>query len=140
MLKVNSQHFFVYFGHFWQNKQIFGGGVVFSDNYVFLCAKKKKAVTTAAEEMGFSRSAGKKWAAGTTPRDTALVRIADYFGCTVADLLADNEKPAAQGDGLTDTKRELIEIISQMTEAEATFLLAALKVKAVQGISQDGQR
>lgn len=72
---------------------------MFSDNYIKLCAQKGKAVSAVAEELGYSRSAGTGWASGSIPRRTTLKQIADYFGVTAEELLADKkESPAAISD------------------------------------------
>lgn len=71
---------------------------MFSDNYINLCAERNIAITTAAVEIGYSRNAGLKWASGSVPRKTTLIKIANYFGVPVDDLI--NEKTAApEGDG-----------------------------------------
>lgn len=64
---------------------------MFSDNYINLCASKIETVTTVAEHIGLSRTAGQKWANGSVPRKTTLKRIADYFGITVDELLAEKK-------------------------------------------------
>lgn len=73
---------------------------MFSDNFVRLCNTIGKGVTVVAEEIGYSANAGAKWASGSMPRRTTLLKIADYFGITVEELTAETKKPATDsGDG-----------------------------------------
>lgn len=52
---------------------------MFYDKYVSYCNKAGIAPTTAAEEMGFSRSDATRWSKGSAPRRATLQRIASYF-------------------------------------------------------------
>lgn len=52
---------------------------MFYDKYVSYCTKAGIAPTTAAEEMGFSRSDATRWGKGSTPRRATLERVASYF-------------------------------------------------------------
>lgn len=64
---------------FWcvaQNLVVF---FMFYNKYVNYCIKAGIAPTTAAEEMGFSRSDATRWSKGSTPRRSTLERVASYF-------------------------------------------------------------
>ena len=65
---------------------------MFYDNFVRLCNEKGQKPTPTAKEIGFSSAALVKWKNGTTPRGSALQKIADYFGVTVNDLLTDTPR------------------------------------------------
>ena len=60
---------------------------MFSDNYIRLCKEKGVGVTVASQEIGYSANSGKKWSEGSVPRKTTLLKIAEYFGVTVEDLM-----------------------------------------------------
>lgn len=98
---------------------------VFSDNYIRLCNEYEKAVTTVAEELGFSKASGAKWANGSKPRKTTLAKIAKYFGVTVDELTKDKkENPPHDGDGLTEVQKDLITLIRQLDPDAVRFLKA----------------
>lgn len=107
---------------------------MFSDNYIFFCAQKKKAVTTAAEEMGFSRSAGQKWADGSAiPHKSTLATIANYFDCTVEDLLKEKPRPL-----IRDAERkEWIVAWENATPEAREAAMAVLKLGVQQPEDQD---
>lgn len=56
-------------------------------------------------------------------------KIAGYFGVTVDELYDEDkkEKPTAQGDGLTDGQRKLIEFAQSLSEDQAVLALRLLK-------------
>ena len=62
---------------------------MFWDNYVRLCAAKGIKPNPAAAELGMSSATVTRWKNGVIPRGNTLQKIADYFGVTVNDLLAD---------------------------------------------------
>ena len=62
---------------------------MFWDNFIVLCNQKGEAPNAVSKKLGFSNSACTYWKNGSTPRDTALRKIADYFGVTKSHLLDD---------------------------------------------------
>ena len=87
---------------------------MFYYNFVNLCNKAGLAPSAAAENMGYQRSVVTRWSKGTEPRQATLQKVADYFGVTVEDLLADNEKkPTPQ------TESELSRKFATLTVEEA---------------------
>lgn len=105
---------------------------MFYTNFVKLCNRKGIAPTAAAVEMGFHRSDATRWSKGAEPRRTTLEKVADYFGVTVSDLIGDDseqkEKPTAQGDGLSDAKRQAIDLIMNCSDDNAEKYLKILKI------------
>ena len=101
---------------------------MFSDNYIALCSREGKHITTVAEEIGYSRTSGIKWANGSIPRKATLKKIADYFSVTIDNLLSDNEKTAPlAGAGMTKAQQELIKLISSLSDQEIAVLESTAK-------------
>lgn len=74
---------------------------MFYDNFIKLCASVGKSPTAVVLEIGLQRPAVTHWKNGRSkPTDITLQKIANYFGITVDELIADEpeqkEKPAAQ--------------------------------------------
>ena len=74
---------------------------MFYDRFKVLCDKKGVSCTKAAVQIGLSNATPTKWKkTGAMPDGVTLTKVADYFGITVGELLADEpeqkEKPAAQ--------------------------------------------
>lgn len=78
---------------------------MFYDVFVELCAKSGKAPSAVALELGCSKSMVSGWKTrGTSPTDTNLRKIADYFGVTVEYLLGEQTEKAPA----PKTERELL--------------------------------
>ncbi len=93
---------------------------IFYDNFVDLCRKKGVAVTTAAVEMGISRGTPSFWKKqGTTPHDTQLAKVADYFGVERSYLLEEHNNSADKKDASQDNNLESVpnaELFSVMAD------------------------
>ena len=89
---------------------------MFSDNYIRLCKEKGVGVTVASQEIGYSANSGKKWSEGSVPRKTTLLRIAEYFGVTVEDLM-EGQPTMSYGD------TPLVEIKKAATQKDDGVLL-----------------
>lgn len=68
---------------------------MFYDIFLKLCNDRGISPSAAALDMGFTKAANTKWAAGKTPRDATLAKIAEYFSVSVDYL-----------KGETDNRRE----------------------------------
>ena len=115
---------------------------MFSDNYINLCAQRGKHVTTVAEELGYSRTAGKKWAEGSVPRRTTLIKIANYFGVTTETLMGNKKAPAQAGERGEESEWELIKAFLETLPPEQLrgILLAVGAPKAlIAELDQRGQ-
>lgn len=69
---------------------------MFWDNFVSLCNIHKVSPNGVAKQLGFSTGTVTWWKKGRMPRDTALKKIADFFGVTSEYLLGETdnrEKP-----------------------------------------------
>lgn len=83
----------------------------FYQNYVRLCNSVKKSPSAVALEIGIEKSTVTRWGNGSTPNKATRIKIADYFGISVSDLMSGNfeqkEKPATvSGDELRLTDQE----------------------------------
>lgn len=95
---------------------------MFYDIFLKLCNDRKISPSAAALDMGFTKAANTKWAAGKTPRDATLAKIAEYFNVSVEYLKGETDdrgqkKSPAQTDGAGVDDR-LREIWNDSTEAE----------------------
>ena len=73
------------------------GGVILSgfyENFVRLCAEKPVSESGAAKAIGLSNAAASHWRAGKLPSRTTQIKLADYFGVTVEDLLSEQKETA----------------------------------------------
>ena len=102
---------------------------MFWDNFVNQCEKMEKSPTVVVEELGFKRSAVTSWKNGALPQVKNRKKIADYFGITVEELMGTKKEPAGKG-GLDDVKKQVVELMDDMSQEEIDAFLTLLKAKA----------
>lgn len=84
---------------------------MFYENFVRLAVQNGMSPSSAAEAMGYPRSSVSRWKTGTAPRRATLQRIANFFGCTVDELMGDDDIPVREiDDGLRQAMRERPEL------------------------------
>ena len=102
---------------------------IFYENFLYLCAKFNKTPSGVAAAVGLSNAAASGWKNGKKPSQTTLAKLASYFGVTVEELLSEDENKPAPNDGneLTDTQREALDLIQEMSEDQLRVFIATLK-------------
>jgi len=104
---------------------------LFYSNYVKLCSKINKSPSAVGEELGFTRASVTGWGNGATPRKSSLIKIADYFGVTVSELMAgvgeQENAPAAEGEGVSAERKALLDIVSSLTDEQCRKLLVLVQ-------------
>lgn len=75
--------------------------MAFYDNYVRLCAERGMSPSAVALDIGIKKSNVTYWKNGrNNPSDVTIVKIANYFGVSVEELLDDGiKKDPIQKDG-----------------------------------------
>ena len=58
-----------------------------------LCDERKIKPNTVAKAIGLSNAVATGWKNGSIPSGEALIKIADYFDCSVDYLLGRTDKP-----------------------------------------------
>lgn len=100
---------------------------MFYSNYVKLCSKLNKSPSAVGEELGFTRASVTGWGNGATPRKSSLIKIADYFGVTVTELISgvgEQEKAlAAKGEGYDDKITRLYTQLPKLSDRQREMIL-----------------
>ena len=72
------------------------GGIMFKKNFIRLCSNVGESPSAVCKKVGISSAAFSQWDENTVPRKVTQQRIADYFGITVEELLADEPAPSVR--------------------------------------------
>lgn len=64
---------------------------MFYDNFVKLCADRKESPSGVARKIGLSNAAASGWKNGKVPSDTTLLKLSEYFGVSIDDLVGKSE-------------------------------------------------
>ena len=109
---------------------------MFYSNYVKLCSKINKSPSAVGEELGFTRASVTGWGNGATPRKSSLIKIADYFGVTVTELIAgvgeQKEAPAAKGEGSKEAASNFIKATNDRAALLALINEATKKLQELE--------
>ena len=82
---------------------------MFKKNFEKICADRNIAPTRVCSDIGLSNATYSCWTDESVPRKTTLIKLADYFGITVEELLADDL-------ATVETKKEPIGIAEELPD------------------------
>lgn len=102
---------------------------MFYKNYVRLCNSVGKTPSAVALELGIQKSTVTRWSDGSAPRDATILKVADYFGVTVEDLVSEKkENPTVSGE-VNYSDMQLLSAFNSADDAtkEAIRLILGLK-------------
>lgn len=93
---------------------------MFWKNFLELCKINEKKPTAVITELGFSRGSVTNWKKGAIPQETTLLKISDYFGVTVDDLLSNKQKINTFVSYSSDEKQkeQTKELLDNLNEAK----------------------
>lgn len=88
--------------------------MAFYENYVQLCNEVGKSPSAVAIELKLGKPSVSRWKTGTKPRDTTVLKVANYFGVTVEELMGKGIKKERPADGealIRDLPEDIQQII-----------------------------
>lgn len=95
---------------------------MFWDNFIYYCNLHNVKPNNVTKAIGMSNAAATDWKNGSQPRDTAIRKIADYFGVTVDDLKADSTPtPKPEPNATINLDTSHIHMIPVYESASAGF-------------------
>lgn len=84
----------------------------FYEKYLCLCNSINKSPSAVALELKIGKPSVTRWKNGASPRDATVLKIANYFGVTVTELMAgvgeQENAPAAKGEGSKEAASNFI--------------------------------
>jgi transcriptional regulator with XRE-family HTH domain len=96
-----------------------------------LCAEQNIKPNPLAKKIGIPSASITNWKNGRMPHETTLIKIADYFGVTVAYLKGETEEqkkpPAYIGEELSEGQRKLIEFARSVPEDKIDLVLKVMQ-------------
>lgn len=99
---------------------------MFYDNLKSMCSQRGVKVTNVINELGISQGSMSHWKSGGVPNAKTLKMFSDYFGVPVDALIygdgaTSNPAPAIIA-GVSDSKREMIELILSLPDEKVKIL------------------
>lgn len=101
---------------------------MFKQNFIKLCALRNKSPSSVCKSVGITPATFSCWTDESVPRKTTLLKIADYFGVTVEDLLKEEELTPARpsSDTLYPLEQQNVRMIPLFESVSAGFGAAAV--------------
>lgn len=84
---------------------------MFWNQLIKLCNMRNTTPNGVCEAIGLSSAIATKWKNGSTPRDTTLKKIADYFGVSVEYFKEDSAEPSDR----SPAEQKIFKKMKQMT-------------------------
>jgi transcriptional regulator with XRE-family HTH domain len=110
--------------------------VGFYEKYLCLCNSINKSPSAVALELKIGKPSVTRWKNGATPRDATVLKIADYFGVTVAELMSgvgEQEKaPATEGEGSKEAASNFIKATNDRAALLALINEATKKLQELE--------
>lgn len=110
----------------------------FYENYVQLCNEVGKSPSAVAIELKLGKPSVSRWKTGTKPRDTTVLKVANYFGVTVEELMSDTpsagikKDPIPKDGAVSEPKQKLRDLIDGLSDEQceklAGLIAEALKL------------
>lgn len=104
---------------------------MFKKNFVRLCNKKGVSPSSVMNHIGLSAATYSCWTDKSVPRKATLMKLADYFGVTVEDLLAEDpaqiEKAPVYDERLEQDVARILELVAQLPEDKIAFVIELME-------------
>lgn len=114
----------------------------FYEKYLCLCNSINKSPSAVALELKIGKPSVTRWKNGATPRDATVLKIADYFGITVEELMGDKlpvlppegekKAPAAKGEGSKEAASNFIKATNDRAALLALINEATKKLQELE--------
>lgn len=108
----------------------------FYEKYLCLCNSINKSPSAVALELKIGKPSVTRWKNGATPRDATVLKIADYFGVTVTELMSgveeQKEAPATKGEGSKEAASNFIKATNDRVALLALINEATKKLQELE--------
>lgn len=105
-----------------------GNKEIFARNLRYFIEKSGKTQKQLAAIVDVAQSTFNDWATGKKyPRIDKIEILANYFGIQKSDLIEDKQAEPANGDGLSDSMRKLIDFAKSVPEDKAEMILRVMQ-------------
>lgn len=102
--------------------------MTFYENYVQLCNQINKSPSAVAIELKIGKPSVTRWKSGVKPRYATAMKVANYFGVTVEDLMGESKgegiKKERPADGEAPAQDTLIQVVRN--SKDRAFLLKVM--------------
>ena len=114
--------------------------MTFYEKYVQLCNQVDKSPSAVAIELKLGKPSVSRWKTGSKPRDSSILKVANYFGVSPEWLKGETDDPSAgikkdpipKDGAVSEPKQKLRDLIDGLSDEQceklAGFIAEALKL------------
>lgn len=108
----------------------------FYEKYLCLCNSINKSPSAVALELKIGKPSVTRWKNGASPRDATVLKIADYFGVPVTELMSEvgeqEKAPATKGEGSKEAASNFIKATNDRAALLALINEATKKLQELE--------
>lgn len=107
--------------------------MAFYENYVQLCNEVGKSPSAVAIELKLGKPSVSRWKTGTKPRDTTVLKVANYFGVTVEELMSDTpsagikKDPIPKDEAVSPSAQEILDFLDSASGEELADVIKYIR-------------
>jgi transcriptional regulator with XRE-family HTH domain len=106
---------------------------MFWNNFVELCKKNNVTPNGLAKQPSISSGSITSWKQGRVPKWQTLTMLAEHFGVTVEELIADEKgSPPGETQGLDEKTIEVVMKLNRLSDEQKAKVLSYLEYLAFQ--------
>lgn len=103
--------------------------MTFYENYVRLCNQINKSPSAVAIELKIGKPSVTRWKSGVKPRYATAMKVANYFGVSVEELMGEGIKkdPIPKNGAVSPAKQKLLDSVDGMSDEQLEKLLGLIE-------------
>lgn len=103
--------------------------MTFYENYVRLCNQINKSPSAVAIELKIGKPSVTRWKSGVKPRYATAMKVANYFGVSVEELMGEGIKkdPIPKDGAVSSAKQKLLDALDGLSDSQLEKLIGIIE-------------
>lgn len=109
--------------------------MTFYEKYVQLCNQVDKSPSAVAIELKLGKPSVSRWKTGSKPRDSSILKVANYFGVSPEWLKGETDDPSAgikkdpipKDEAVGSAKQKLLDALDGLSDSQLEKLIGIIE-------------
>ena len=109
--------------------------MTFYEKYVQLCNQVDKSPSAVAIELKLGKPSVSRWKTGSKPRDSSILKVANYFGVSPEWLKGETDDPSAgikkdpipKDEAVSSAKQKLLDALDGLSDSQLEKLIGIIE-------------
>ena len=109
--------------------------MTFYEKYVQLCNQVDKSPSAVAIELKLGKPSVSRWKTGSKPRDSSILKVANYFGVSPEWLKGETDDPSAgikkdpipKDEVVSSAKQKLLDALDGLSDSQIEKLIGIIE-------------